>query len=143
MSSINKVILVGRLGQDPELRNTQNGQPVCSLGIATSESWMKDGKKEEKTEWHKVIVWGKLAENANKYLKKGRLIYIEGKLQTRTWEDQQGQKRYTTEIIANELKFLESMNSGRKDNDVPPISDDDMPYQPNKTLLSKDDDIPF
>lgn len=111
MSGINKVILVGRLGQEPEIRSTTSGQQVCTLNIATSETWTKDGNKEERTEWHKVVLWGRQAEIAHKYLKKGRLVYIEGRLQTRSWQDQQGQKRYITEIIANNMQFLESMGS--------------------------------
>lgn len=125
MSGVNKVILVGRLGQEPDMRSTTSGQQVCTLSIATSETWTKDGNKEERTEWHRVVLWGRQAELAHKYLKKGRLVYIEGKLQTRSWQDQQGQKRYTTEIVANNMQFLESMNSnqGRDMNDIPPVND--------------------
>ncbi|WGL61337.1 single-stranded DNA-binding protein [Pigmentibacter sp. JX0631] len=125
MSGVNKVILVGRLGQEPDMRSTTSGQQVCTLSIATSETWTKDGNKEERTEWHRVVLWGRQAELAHKYLKKGRLVYIEGKLQTRSWQDQQGQKRYTTEIVANNMQFLESMNSnqGRDMNDIPPAND--------------------
>ena len=109
MQGVNKVILIGRLGQDPEVRMTPNGQAVCSLRLATSESWTKDGQKEERTEWHRVVVWGKQAELAGKYLKKGRACFIEGKLQTRSWDDQQtGQKRYSTEIVASNIQFLDS-----------------------------------
>jgi len=109
MQGINKVILIGRLGQDPEVRMTPNGQAVCSLRLATSESWMKDGNKEERTEWHRIVVWGRQAELAGKYLKKGRSCFIEGKLQTRSWDDQQsGQKRYSTEIVASNIQFLDS-----------------------------------
>lgn len=109
MQGVNKVILIGRLGQDPEVRMTPNGQTVCSLRLATSESWMKDGNKEERTEWHRIVVWGRQAELAGKYLKKGRSCFIEGKLQTRSWDDQQsGQKRYSTEIVANNIQFLDS-----------------------------------
>jgi single-strand DNA-binding protein len=109
MQGVNKVILIGRLGQDPEVRMTPNGQAVCSLRLATSESWMKDGNKEERTEWHRIVVWGRQAELAGKYLKKGRSCFIEGKLQTRSWDDQQtGQKRYSTEIVASNIQFLDS-----------------------------------
>lgn len=109
MQGVNKVILIGRLGQDPEVRMTPNGQAVCSLRLATSESWTKDGNKEERTEWHRVVVWGRQAELAGKYLKKGRACFIEGKLQTRSWDDQQsGQKRYSTEIVASNIQFLDS-----------------------------------
>ena len=114
MGSVNKVILLGNLGQDPEVRMTQGGQQVCTLNIATSESWVKDGKREEKTEWHRVVLWAKLAELASKYLKKGRRVYIEGRLQTRSWDDPNGQKRYTTETVATQLVFVDS-GSGRGD----------------------------
>jgi single-strand DNA-binding protein len=137
MSSVNKVILVGRLGQDPELRTTTSGQNVCTLSLATSKTWTKDGKKETKTEWHRIILWGNQAENARKYLKKGRLLYIEGELQTRSWEDQQGQKRYATEILGQNIQFLES-NGDKK-------SDNYDGYEPEFSSNSRpmDDDIPF
>ena len=120
MSGVNKVILVGRLGADPELRSTPSGAQMCSLSIATSETWVKDGKREEKTEWHRVVLWSRQAELAQKYLKKGRMVYIEGKLQTRSWQDQQGQKRYTTEIVANNLQFIDGAgNAGMRDGQDP------------------------
>lgn len=107
MAGINKVIIIGRLGQDPELRQTGNGQAVCTLNVATSENWTdKEGQKQERTEWHRVVIWGKQAENSAKYLAKGRQVFVEGKLQTRSWETQQGEKRYTTEIVANNVQFL-------------------------------------
>lgn len=118
MSGVNKVILVGRLGADPEVRSTPGGAQVCSLSIATSETWVKDGKREEKTEWHRVVLWGRQAELAQKYLKKGRMVYLEGRIQTRSWQDQQGQKRFTTEVIANNLQFIDSTggSAGSRDN---------------------------
>src|SRR4051812_43740861 len=104
---VNKVILIGNLGADPELRYTPSGQPVANFRIATSESWMdKQGQKQERTEWHRIVAWGKLAELCGEYLKKGRQVYIEGKLQTRQWEDRDKNKRFTTEIQARELTFL-------------------------------------
>ena len=106
MASVNKVILVGNLGQDPELRHTQTGVAVCTLNIATTDVRMEGGQRQEKTEWHRVIVWQKQAENCAKYLAKGRSVFIEGRLQTRSWDDQQGQKRYTTEIVAQNVQFL-------------------------------------
>jgi single-strand DNA-binding protein len=107
MSGVNKVIIVGRLGADPEVKTVSNGNTVTRLSVATSENWNdKDGQKQERTEWHRVVVWGKLAELCGKYLSKGRQVYLEGRLQTRSWEDQQGQKRYTTEIVANTVQFL-------------------------------------
>ena len=107
MSGVNKVIIVGRLGTDPELKSVGNGQNVARLSVATSESWTgKDGNKQEKTECHRITVWVKLAEICAKHLSKGRQVYVEGRLQTRSWEDPQGQKRYSTEIVANTVQFL-------------------------------------
>ncbi len=109
MSGVNKVILIGRLGADPEMRTVGNGGTVTRLSIATSENWVdKDGQRQERTEWHRVVVWGRLAEICGKHLAKGRQVYVEGRLQTRSWEDQQGQKRYATEIVANTVQFLGS-----------------------------------
>ncbi|MHB8729852.1 MAG: single-stranded DNA-binding protein [Sulfuricaulis sp.] len=107
---VNKVILVGNLGRDPEVRYSPNGQAVANATLATSESW-KDktsGEKQEKTEWHRVVFFGRLAEIAGEYLKKGAQIYIEGRLQTRKWQDKEGKDRYTTEIVANEMQMLGS-----------------------------------
>lgn len=107
MAGVNKVIIVGRLGGDPEVRYTANQQAVAKFNVATSEAWKdKQGQKQERTEWHRVIVWGKLAEICGQHLAKGRQVYVEGRLQTRQWEDKQGQKRYTTEINANTVQFL-------------------------------------
>ena len=110
MASVNKVILIGNLGRDPELKSMPSGQPVANFSIATSEKW-KDkstGETKEQTEWHNIIMFGKLAEIAGQYLKKGSSVFIEGRLQTRKWQDKTGQDRYTTEIIANEMKMLGS-----------------------------------
>ena len=107
MSGVNKVIVLGRLGADPEVKTVAGGQTVARLSVATSENWTdKTGQKQERTEWHRIVVWGKLADLCGKYLSKGRQVYCEGRLQTRQWEDQQGQKRYTTEIVANTVQFL-------------------------------------
>lgn len=107
MASVNKVILIGNLGADPEVRYTPGGQAVCELRMATNESWTdKNGAKQERTEWHRVVVWGKQAENCGKYLSKGRTAYVEGRLQTRQWDDKEGNKRYTTEIVADRVQFL-------------------------------------
>ncbi len=108
MASVNKVILIGNLGRDPELKSLPSGQPVANFSIATSEKW-KDkstGETKEQTEWHNIIMFGKLAEIAGQYLKKGSSVFVEGRLQTRKWQDKNGQDRYTTEIIANEMKML-------------------------------------
>lgn len=106
MAGINKVIIVGRLGQDPEMKTLAQGSVVTRLNVATSETWMdKNGQKQERTEWHRISVWGKLAELCGKYLAKGRQVYVEGKLQTRSWEEN-GNKRYATEITAQTVQFL-------------------------------------
>jgi single-strand DNA-binding protein len=113
MAGINKVIIIGRLGSDPEVKTISTGNTVTRLSIATSENWVdKDGQKQERTEWHRVVVWGKLAELCGKYLAKGRQAYVEGRLQTRSWEDQQGQKKYTTEIVATSVQFLGATGQG-------------------------------
>jgi single-strand DNA-binding protein len=104
---VNKVILIGNLGADPEVRFTPGGQAVANFRIATSESWTdKQGQKQERTEWHRIVVWGKLAELCGEYLAKGRQCYVEGKLQTREWTDKEGKKNYTTEVVANQVTFL-------------------------------------
>ncbi|WP_409477533.1 single-stranded DNA-binding protein [Pseudobdellovibrio sp. HCB154] len=119
MSGINKVIIVGRLGQDPEMKAVGQGATVTRLNVATSENWTdKSGNKQERTEWHRITVWGKLAELCGKYLAKGRQVYVEGKLQTRSWEDN-GQKKYATEIVASTVQFLgggASTNAGAGNN---------------------------
>jgi len=115
MSGVNKVILVGRLGADPEVKNISPTSTVARLSLATSESWTdKEGQKQERTEWHRVVVWGKLADLCGKYLAKGRQVYVEGRLQTRSWEDQQGQKKYSTEIVANTVQFLGAGGEARE-----------------------------
>jgi single-strand DNA-binding protein len=110
MSGINKVILVGRLGKDPEVKAIGQGSTVAQFSIATSENWVdKSGQKQERTEWHRIVTWGKLAEICGRHLNKGRQVYVEGKLQTRQWEDQQGQKKYMTEVVASTVQFLGSV----------------------------------
>ena len=105
--SVNKVILVGRLGQNPEVKVTPGGQSVSNFSIATNEAWTdKSGQKQERTEWHRIVVWGKTAEICGKYLAKGRQVYIEGKLQTRSFQDKEGHTRYTTEVQAQHVQFL-------------------------------------
>jgi single-strand DNA-binding protein len=104
---VNKVILIGNLGADPEVRFTPGGQAVANFRIATSETWNdKNGQKQERTEWHRIVVWGKLAELCGEYLKKGRQCYVEGRLQTREWTDKENRKNYTTEVVANTVTFL-------------------------------------
>ncbi len=110
---VNKVIIVGNLGQDPEVRYMPNGNAVANITVATSESWKdQQGQMQERTEWHRIVLYRRLAEIAGEYLRKGAKVYLEGRLQTREWQDQQGQKRYTTEIIANEMQMLDGRGTG-------------------------------
>lgn len=140
MASVNKVILIGNLGRDPELRYTPGGKPVASFSVATTEQWTgKDGAKEERTEWHRVVAWGRLGEICGEYLHKGRQVYVEGKLQTRSWEDRDGNKRYTTEVIASTMHMLGP--SGRPGKGEP--SDGQPPYPVDEPVTIPDDDIPF
>jgi len=116
MAGVNKVILVGNLGRDPEIKYTQSNVPVANFSVATSESW-KDkntGEWQEKTEWHRIVAWRHLAERAEKYLRKGKQVYIEGRIETRKWTGQDGNDRYTTEVVANQLMLL-----GRRDDNEP------------------------
>jgi len=113
MASVNKVILVGNLGKDPEVRYMPNGEAVCNFSIATTDSWKdKAGAKQERTEWHNIVMYRKLAEIAGEYLKKGRPVYVEGRLQTRKWQTKEGQDRYTTEIIADQMQMLGGREGG-------------------------------
>lgn len=143
MPGINKVILVGNLGKDPILRYTPDGTPVVNLSIATSNVWKdkNSGERREKTEWHRIVIWRRLAEICNEYLKKGRQVYIEGKLQTRSWE-KDGITRYTTEIIASEVVFL----GKRSDDPSANISSQEETLPETDGDLDDadlDDDIPF
>lgn len=141
MRGINKVILVGNLGADPETRAMPSGSSVTNLRIATSESWKdkESGEKQERTEWHRVSIFGKLAEIAGEYLRKGSQVYIEGSLRTRKWQDKQGVERYTTEIIADEMQML----GGRSGDDRPPAQRAPQ-SAPQKTAdMEFNDDIPF
>ena len=124
MASVNKVIVVGNLGRDPEVRYTPNGSAVCNVSVATTRSWKnkESGDKSEETEWHRVVFYDKLAEIAGEYLKKGRAVYVEGRLKTRKWQDKDGAEKYTTEIIAEEMKMLggrEGMGGGADDGGEP------------------------
>lgn len=112
---INNVTLIGRLGKDPEVRYLDNDQTVANFSLATTEKYKKDGEKQEKTEWHSCVAWNKLAEIVEQYAKKGSLVYIEGKLQTRNWKDDSGTKRYTTEIIVTKYRSLQFKNGGEPD----------------------------
>ena len=143
-SGINKVIIVGNLGQDPEIKYTAGGAAVTTLSIATSDSWKdKDsGMDQERTEWHRVVLWRRLAEIAGEYLKKGSKVYIEGQLQTRKWE-QEGQTRYTTEIIARDMQFLDSKGSSNTSSTQKSSEMDDQSASDVPDSAIEDDDIPF
>ena len=140
-SGINKVILVGNLGKDPDMRYTAGGDAVANLSIATSESWNDNqtGEKKEKTEWHRVVFFRRIAEVCGEYLKKGSSIYIEGSLRTRDWEDDQGNKRYTTEIIGREMQML----GGRRSEDTMDQSPQMINPSPQPQEGLVDDEIPF
>jgi len=149
MSGVNKVILIGRLGKDPEVRYTPSGQAVANFSMATSENWTgKDGQKQERTEWHRIVVWGRLAELCKDYLRKGRQVYIEGKLQTRSYDDKEGKKIYTTEVVANTVQFLGTApdkvetTDSNADAGQPSEASNLPPFEPNVTHIS-DDEIPF
>jgi single-strand DNA-binding protein len=146
--SVNKVILLGRLGQDPELKYTPGGAAVCNFSMATTEAWTdKQGQKQEKTEWHRIVVWGKLAELCNQYLGKGRQAFVEGRLQTRSWEDKDGSKRYTTEIMANTVQFIggatATNNVDKSYNQAPAAEPMNQEYQIANDAHFAADDIPF
>lgn len=156
---VNKVILVGNLGQDPEVRFMPNGNAVSNITVATSESWKdQQGQKQERTEWHRVVLYKRLAEIVGQYLKKGSKVYLEGRLKTREWQDQQGVKHYTTEIIASELQMLDSQPAGGWGqssgpvNNQPPAQNSGYNYAAGKNgppagytepPMDFDDDIPF
>lgn len=152
MASVNKVILIGNLGKDPETRYMSNGEAVTNITLATTDTWKdRNGEKQEKTEWHRVTFYRKLAEIAGEYLKKGRPVYVEGRLETRKWTDKSGADRYTTEIIANEMKMLGS-RSGSGSFDEPDSNESASPSSSSsKPSAAKnnggfddmDDDIPF
>jgi single-strand DNA-binding protein len=125
MASVNKVILVGNLGRDPEMRFMPNGEAVCNFSIATTDSWKdKSGQKQERTEWHNIVIYRKLAEIAGEYLKKGRPVYIEGRLQTRKWQTKEGQDRLTTEIIADQMQMLGGREGGGASSSYESMDDD-------------------
>jgi len=139
MAGVNKVILVGRLGRDPEVRYTPNGVAIANFSIATSEEWKdKDtGEKQERTEWHRIVAWRRLGEICGEYLHKGSQIYIEGRLQTRDWEDRDGNKRYTTEIVAQNMQMLgKPSREGRAESQ-------EERYPAEEPISIPDDDIPF
>jgi single-strand DNA-binding protein len=149
MGSVNKVILVGNLGRDAELRYTPGGAAVATLNMATTEVWNdKSGQRQEKTEWHRVVLWGKTAESLSEYLTKGKQIYVEGRLQTRQWDDKDGNKRYTTEIRSDRVVLLGGGGGGRGGSSSGPRDSGTeygggMPASPEGSAPLTDDDIPF
>lgn len=147
MSSLNKAMIIGRLGQDPDVRYTQSNTAVANLSVATSERYKDNmGEWKENTEWHRVVAWGRLAEICQEYLKKGSQVYIEGPIQTRKWEDKEGQTRYTTEIKALTMTMLDSKGD-RSDADVPKKPESSQPVSSsvdlNEDFDDIDDDLPF
>jgi single-strand DNA-binding protein len=157
MASVNKVILVGNLGRDPETRYTTAGEAVTNIRLATTDTWKdKSGEKQERTEWHSIVFFGRQAEIAGEYLKKGRQIYVEGRLQTRKWQDKEGQDRYTTEIVADRMQMLGNREGGSAPMASEP-PDHGAPAEPRgearaggkgsapakKNVDDLDDDIPF
>jgi single-strand DNA-binding protein len=150
MASVNKVIIVGNLGADPEMKYTQNNTPVTTFRVATTDRWRDKGSGEmqERTEWHRVVAWGRLGEICGQYLRKGKQVYIEGRLQTRSWDDAEGQKRYMTEVVAQTMQMLgragedgageqprrQAQAGGGPDADYP---------QPPPQGANEDDDLPF
>jgi len=153
--SVNKVILVGRLGKDPETKYTSGGQALANFSMATDHTYKdRNGERQKRTEWHRIKVWGKLAEIVQQYLKKGSLIYIEGRIETREWQDKEGQKRYTTEIVANEMRMLGGKGDGlaagagaaggaahAEEHDQSGHAEDTFPAAPGPEI--SDEDIPF
>ena len=152
MASVNKVILVGNLGRDPETRYTTSGDAVTNIRLATTDTWKdKSGEKQERTEWHNIVFYGRQAEIAGEYLKKGRQIYVEGRLQTRKWQDKEGQDRYTTEIIADRMQMLGSREGGGSAATAEPVErvagaeprGGGKAQPAKKSVDDLDDDIPF
>ena len=145
MSGINKVILVGHLGKDPEVRHLEGNVTVASFPLATSETYNKDGRKIEQTEWHNIVMWRGLADVAAKYLQKGKLVYIEGKIRTRSFEDKEGFKKYTTEIIAENFTMLgrkSDFDNGHVENNAQSKAEEDQPMNYNRPA-NAEDDLPF
>jgi single-strand DNA-binding protein len=144
MAGVNKVILVGNLGKDPEVRHLENGAAVANFSIATSESYKdKSGNRQEQTEWHNIVLWRGLAEIAEKYLKKGSQIYIEGKLKTRNWQDKDGNTRYTTEVVGDNMTMLGSRSSSDNSGSAPSDSNESSSKGSANIDSDESDDLPF
>jgi single-strand DNA-binding protein len=153
MAGVNKVIIIGNLGADPEIKYTQNNVPLATFRVATTENWKdQSGEWQERTEWHRVVAWRHLAERAERFLRKGKQVYVEGKIQTRTWEDQSGEKKYMTEIVAREMQLLGKRDDYESGGDEPRGakaasgseggSFDAPPYD-EASGSQDDDDLPF
>jgi single-strand DNA-binding protein len=142
---INKVILVGNLGQDPEVKYMPSGGAVCNISLATTDSWKdkNSGERQERTEWHRVVLFSRLAEIAGEYLRKGSQVYIEGRLQTRKWQDKEGQERYTTEIVANDMQMLGGRGGASFDESSSPAATSTQARRQESATEDFDDDIPF
>ena len=148
MAGVNKAIIVGNLGRDPEIRYTKGGSPVCQLSVATTRAYTnKNNDRVEETEWHRIVVWGKSAEHCNNFLSKGRQVYVEGRIQTRSYEDKDGIKRYSTEIVSDTVQFLGSRGGQASDSAPsqfsPPSSSGAPSNYAAPPTLGDDDDIPF
>lgn len=147
MAGVNKVILVGNLGKDPEVRHLENGAVVANFSMATSESYKdKNGVRQTQTEWHNVVLWRGLAEIAEKFLKKGNMIYIEGKLRTRSWEDKEGVTRYTTEVVGDSMTMLGSKSDNNSAGSASDAKPDNSSYSEKETEIEdaeESDDLPF
>ena len=143
--SLNKVMLLGRLGRDPEKKYTNSGVAVCNFSLATSESVKQGNSWEDKTEWHKIVVFGNQAENVSKFVKKGSLVFVEGRIQSRSYQDKDGNEKYVTEIVANLIRFLDMKDSGDSDRTYQSgdSSDKADPKPPVVDLEEDDDDLPF
>ncbi|NCV94869.1 MAG: single-stranded DNA-binding protein [Burkholderiaceae bacterium] len=145
MGSVNKAIIIGNAGKDPEIKYTDAGVAVCTLTLATKHSWKQhDGSRQEKTEWHRIVFWGKLGEIVDKYVKKGSQVYVEGRLRTRKWTDQSGQEKYSTEIIADSMQMLGARMSGSGEESSGRSKPAESPSSSGASALdAMDDDIPF
>jgi single-strand DNA-binding protein len=138
--SLNKAMLIGNLGGDPDIKMLPSGSAVATLSVATNESYTdKSGQRQDHTEWHRVVLWGKVAEACGKYLRKGSKVYVEGSIRTRSWEDNAGQKRYTTEISGTKIDFLDSKNNDGQGRPPAPQAE----YAPSSTPQYGDEDVPF
>ena len=142
MAAVNKAIILGNLGKDPEVRYTPDGRAVTTFSVATTEKYKdKEGNPQESTEWHRIVVWDRLAEICGEYLSKGKSVYVEGSIRTRSWEDREGNRRYTTEIVGRTVQFLSPRGEETRRSSKPPSAEDDFVYEDTGSLTN--DDVPF